>query len=94
MDSTRHLNWYSSRRNKFRYRHQVGELLQFFARSLETQHGEIAAKVGGAGSLDAFDQPLVYKVALGRLEADAGPAIEELLELQEVSDRDNRLRFR
>jgi len=33
-------------------------------------------------------QALVNKVALGRLEADAGPAIEELLKLQEVFDRD------
>jgi Methyl-accepting chemotaxis protein (MCP) signalling domain len=65
---------------RFVDRHQVGELLQFFARGLKAQHCKIAAKVGGASSLNAFDQPLIHKVALGRLESDASPAIEELLE--------------
>ena len=72
------------------HRHQVGELLQLLARCLKTQHGKVAAKIGGAGSLDAFNQALVHKVALGRFEADAGPAIEKLLELQKVFSRNGR----
>ena len=65
-------------------------MLQLFARCLEAQHRKVAAKVAGAGGLDALDQSLVHEIALGFFEADARAAIEELLELQEVFVRDGR----
>jgi hypothetical protein len=60
---------------------------------LKAQKGKVPAKVSRAGSLNAFHQTLVDKVALGGLEADAGSAIEELLKFQEVIDADVRRGF-
>src|ERR1700728_2751696 len=75
---------------RFVYRHQVGELLQFFTRRLKAQKGKVPAKVSRTGRFNPFNQTLVDKVALGGLEADAGSAIEELFEFQEVVNTDVR----